>query len=80
MRQEGNDCYKFSTIRNFIARSRAKDVETIVQIGANLGEVTLLMHAYFPAAKIVALSGQGVLRYCGRAHAQIQNVAVHNWW
>jgi hypothetical protein len=76
---EGNDCYKFSTIRNFIAASRAKDVETIVEVGANIGEVTLLMHAYFPAAKIVAF--EAVKEYCDIAAARtrkIQNVAVHN--
>ena len=76
---EGNDCYKFSTIRNFIARSRAKDVETIVEIGANIGEVTLLMPAYFPAAKIIAF--EAVKEYCDIAVARtrkIQNVAVHN--
>jgi hypothetical protein len=76
---EGNDCYKFSTIRNFIAGSPAKDVETIVEIGANIGEVTLLMHVYFPAAKIVAF--EAVKEYCDIAAARtrkIQNVAVHN--
>jgi hypothetical protein len=76
---EGNDCYKFSTIRNFIAGSQGKDVDTIVEIGANIGEVTLLMHAYFPAAKIIAL--EAVKEYCDIAAARtrkIQNVAVHN--
>jgi hypothetical protein len=67
------------TIRNFIAGSQAKDVETIVEIGANIGEVTLLMHAYFPAAKIIAF--EAVKEYCDIAAARtrkIQNVAVHN--
>jgi hypothetical protein len=76
---EGNDCYKFSTIRNFIAGSPAKDVETIIEIGANIGEVTLLMHAYFPAARIIAF--EAVKEYCDIAAARtrkIQNVAVHN--
>ena len=71
---EGNDCYKFSTIRNFIAASRAKDVETIVEIGANIGEVTLLMRAYFPAAKIVAFEARSrsiaTLRPRARARSQ----------
>lgn len=76
---EGNDCYKFSTIRNFIARSQTKDVATIVEIGANIGEVTLLMHAYFPAARIIAF--EAVKEYCDIAAARtrkIQNVALHN--
>jgi hypothetical protein len=53
---EGNDCYKFSTIRNFIARSQAKDVDTIIEIGANIGEVTLLMHAYRRSRRTFLLS------------------------
>jgi Methyltransferase FkbM domain len=76
---EGNDCYKFSTIRNFIAGSPAKDVETIVEIGANIGEVTLLMHGYFPAARIIAF--EAVKEYCDIAAARtrkIPNVAIHN--
>lgn len=76
---EGNDCYKFSTIRNFIARSAAKDIATIVEIGANIGEVTLLMHGYFPAARIVAF--EAVKEYCDIAAARtrnIPNVAIHN--
>ncbi len=76
---EGNDCYKFSTIRNFIASSPAKDVETIVEIGANIGEVTLLMHAYFPAARIIAF--EAVKEYCDIAAARtrkIPNVVLYN--
>jgi hypothetical protein len=76
---EGNDCYKFSTIRNFIAWSQGKDVGTIVEIGANIGEVTLLMHGYFPAARIIAF--EAVKEYCDIAAARtrkIQNVAIHN--
>jgi hypothetical protein len=76
---EGNDCYKFSTIRNFIAASPAKDVETIVEIGANIGEVTLLIHGYFPAARIIAF--EAVKEYCDIAAARtrkIPNIAVHN--
>src|SRR5579863_9192594 len=76
---EGNDCYKFSTIRNFIAASPAKDVETIVEIGANIGEVTLLMHGYFPAARIIAF--EAVKEYCDIAAARtrkIRSIAVHN--
>jgi FkbM family methyltransferase len=51
---EGNECYKFSTIRNFIERTRAKDVRLAVDIGANVGAVTVLMHSYFPNVTIYA--------------------------
>jgi FkbM family methyltransferase len=76
---EGNECYKFSTIRNFIAAAKAKDIATIVEIGANIGDVTLSMHDYFPFARIVAF--EAVAEYCEIAAARtaaIRNVTVHN--
>ncbi len=76
---EGNECYKFSTIRNFIAAAKAKDIETIIEIGANIGDVTLSMHDYFPAARIIAF--EAVTEYCEVAAARtaaIRNVTVHN--
>ncbi len=51
---EGNACYKFSTIKNFIAMTQAKDIEAVVDIGANIGDITLLIREYFPSTKIVA--------------------------
>lgn len=76
---EGNDCYKFSTMRNFIVGSKAKDIETIVEIGANIGDVTLSMHDYFPSARIIAF--EAVTEYCEIAAARaaaIRNIALHN--
>lgn len=49
---EGNDCYKFSTIYNFILRTGAKPISAAVDVGVNVGTVLVLMHRFFPKAKI----------------------------
>lgn len=49
---EGNDCYKFSTIRNFISKTGQKKIRITCDIGANVGTVSLLMKSYFPSAKV----------------------------
>src|SRR5687768_11956238 len=48
---EGNDCYKFSTIYNFILKTGAKPVSVAVDIGVNVGRVLLLMQQFFPKAQ-----------------------------
>ena len=50
---EGNACYKFSTIKNFILKTQAKDITTIVDVGVNVGDISVLMHDYFPNARII---------------------------
>lgn len=50
---EGNDCYKFSTVRNFVKLTGAPPIERIVEVGVNVGEISLMMHDYFPSARIV---------------------------
>lgn len=70
---EGNACYKFSTIRNFVATANAKDIEIIVDVGANVGDVTLMMHDYFPSARIVAF--EAVKEYCDIAAERTKNLA-----
>ena len=49
---EGNDCYKFSTIRNFIRMTGGRQVRVACDVGANVGAISLLMRTYFPQAKI----------------------------
>lgn len=49
---EGNACYKFSTIRNYIEKTGAKPVALMVEVGVNVGEITLMMKSYFPAARL----------------------------
>ena len=51
---EGNDCYKFSTIRHYIERTGAAPIRSILDVGANVGQVTSMMADYFPAARIYA--------------------------
>jgi len=51
---EGNACYKFSTIRRFIAMTGAAPVRLTIEVGANVGEITLLMKAFFPTARVYA--------------------------
>lgn len=49
---EGNECYKFSTISNYIARTAGEPVMVIVEIGVHVGAVTQLIRSFFPGAKI----------------------------
>lgn len=49
---EGNDCYKFSTIYNFILRTGAKAISVAVDVGVHVGTVLVLMHRFFPRARI----------------------------
>lgn len=50
---EGNDCYKFSTIRSFLLQTGRQPIERILEVGANVGDISLMMHNYFPEAQIV---------------------------
>lgn len=52
---EGDDCYKFSTIRNFVGQTGAPPVRVIVDIGAYQGAAALLARSYFPEAFVYAL-------------------------
>src|SRR5262245_3004092 len=51
---EGNECYKFSTIRDYIDRTGDKDIRVIADVGANVGSIALMMRSYFPRSKIYA--------------------------
>jgi hypothetical protein len=50
---EGND-YKFATIRNYIDLTQAAPVRVMIDVGANLGNTTRMMKAYFPDASVYA--------------------------
>jgi FkbM family methyltransferase len=49
---EGNYCYKFSTIRNYIEKTGAPPVRLCLDIGVNAGDITRMMRAFFPDAWI----------------------------
>jgi precorrin-6B methylase 2 len=51
---EGNECYKFATIRRYIDLTRADPVRVTIDVGANVGAVTRMMKAYFPDASVYA--------------------------
>jgi FkbM family methyltransferase len=76
---EGNECYKFSTIKNFIEKSNKKNIEIIMDIGANVGDITLMMNAYFPHARIYGF--EAVKEYYDIAHSHtehISNIKLYN--
>jgi FkbM family methyltransferase len=52
---EGDECYRFSTIRNFICQTGAPPVRLVLDIGAYRGDVSLLARSYFPGAFVCAL-------------------------
>lgn len=51
---EGNDCYKFSTIKNYLEKIGGQPIRLAADIGCNIGEVTAIMRRYFPGALIFA--------------------------
>lgn len=51
---EGNACYKFSTIREYIRRTGAAPVRVACDVGSNAGLMTRMIRDYFPAAEVFA--------------------------
>jgi hypothetical protein len=51
---EGNDCYKFSTISNYLLQTGSKPINVAVDCGANVGNMTSLIRRYFPDSRIYA--------------------------
>jgi FkbM family methyltransferase len=49
---EGNACYKLTTIQGFIAATGSSPIKTVVDVGANVGDITLLFREVFPEARI----------------------------
>jgi hypothetical protein len=49
---EGNACYKFATIRNFIAATDAPPIRVAIDVGVNVGDMALLLRDTFPEARI----------------------------
>jgi FkbM family methyltransferase len=76
---EGNACYKLSTIKNFITMTHADEVKIIVDIGVNVGDVSLLMYHYFPAARMFGF--EAVKEYFDLAMERtkdITNITLYN--
>ncbi|HEU0301090.1 MAG TPA: FkbM family methyltransferase [Longimicrobium sp.] len=70
---EGNDCYKFSTIRSYIEATGAPPVRVVVEAGVNVGSVTRLVKAYFPEAAVFGL--EVVRELAGLARANTRDLA-----
>jgi len=51
---EGNACYRFATIRNYIELTRTDAVRITIDVGANVGRITRMMKEYFPDAAVYA--------------------------
>jgi hypothetical protein len=69
---EGNECYKFATIRNYIDLTHADPVRVMVDVGANVGAITRLMKAYFPEARVWAF--EIVPEYAALAEANTRDL------
>ena len=68
---EGNDCYKFSTVKRYVEHTGAKPVRVAVDIGAHTGRVTREMRSYFPDAHIFAF--EAVRHYFAEAWAALRD-------
>ena len=69
---EGNECYKFATIRQYIDLAHADPVRVMIDVGANVGAVTRMMKAYFPDASVYAY--EAVPEYSALAEANTRDL------
>lgn len=51
---EGNDCYKFRTIARYLEATGEPPIRVALDIGCNLGTMSLMMRRFFPDAEIYA--------------------------
>jgi hypothetical protein len=71
--------YQFPTIKKFVERSGDKEIKTIVDVGVNVGDVTLRLHHHFPEARIIGY--EPVPEYFATALKKtedIEQVVLHN--
>ncbi len=76
---EGDECYKLSTIKAYLAATGGKPIRTILEVGVNVGTVTLLLHEYFPDAQIYGF--EVVPQWfdvAQKAVAGISNITLYN--
>lgn len=70
---EGNECYKFSTIQNYIEKTHNKTIDTIVDVGVNVGDISVMMNAYFPNARIYGF--EAVREYYDIARSRTSHIS-----
>src|SRR5437899_6512283 len=75
---EGNECYKFPTIRNYLDLTHADPVRVMIDIGANVAAVTRMMKAYFPDARVYAC--EAVDEYATLAEANTRDLPGVTVW
>lgn len=71
--------YQFSAIKKFVERRGDKEIKIIVDVGVNVGDVTLRLHHYFPDARIIGY--EPVSEYFATAQkktATIEQVWLYN--
>lgn len=51
---EGNECYKYRTLQRFLNETNSPQIQSIIEIGANIGDVTLELARCFPNARVAA--------------------------
>lgn len=69
---EANYCYKFTTIKNYIEIMQSEKIKVILDVGANVGDMSLMMHSYFPTARIYAF--EPVKEYYEIALSHVQHI------
>lgn len=75
---EGNECYKFSTIQHYVERTGAPPIGTILDVGANIGQVACMMAAFFPDATIYAF--EPVTEYFELGRYNTRHLANVQWF
>jgi FkbM family methyltransferase len=51
---EGNECYKLTTVRNYLDVTGAAPIRLAVDVGCNVGDITALLRFRFPQALVFA--------------------------
>jgi len=76
---EGNACYKFSTIRRYIAQTGAPAVRLTIDVGSSVGEITRLLKTFFPSARVYAFEADGERFEVARARtAELEGVRLYH--
>ena len=77
---EGDACYRFSTIREHIERVGAPTIRTAIDVGANVGAISLMMAEHFPEARIIACEAvEQLFQDLKRQTAQEPRISPRHW-
>lgn len=77
---EGDACYRFSVIRDYIRQHAAPPVRSALDIGANRGDIALTMARYFPDARVLACEAvEGIFRELAQRVACEPRIRACHW-